>query len=294
MPDKTRALIIGKGTPSAGEVRLTRRTSTETLVSSILVGICRTDIAAARGAIPCAEGIVFGHEYSALVEESDEFEKGVLVAGGPFREGKFRGLWTDGVCSEYALVENDTLQVFPKGFSREVAALLEPVCASIAPWSVLPKDVEGAAVVGNGRLAKLAALALSERTECVLLSPDEARESDRRFSFVVETCAALPGALDVCVALCSEGGTVCVKSRNAEKVFFDTGKLLSKNVSIRPALYGDWSEARLFCERNESVLRDLCGKVFNFEDWREALSVAGGGEEKKIFVRAPRGGTCAD
>ena len=259
------------------------------LLRSPLVGICRTDLAAASGAIACPDGIAFGHEFCARVEASEKFASNALVAGTPFLDRKFRGVATDGVCSQMLLAEEDSLYEFPHDFPETVAALLEPICASLAPIKALPRHAKKVAIVGQGRLAQLAWMGLSSRCDAQLLTLAEAKliaEKGGAFDFVVETCAATPGAFDTLLALCSDGGRLCVKSRNLGSAKFDWDKALTREIEIHPTLYGDWEMARDFTIERVSDLLPLCGSVHSLHDWKSAIDSALGGEDKKVFIRA--------
>ena len=72
-----------------GEARLERRSAPkpargEAHVRVLLAGVCRTDLYAANGVLPVAEGRVLGHELVAEVITSSRFAAGTRVTAYPW------------------------------------------------------------------------------------------------------------------------------------------------------------------------------------------------------------------
>lgn len=283
--DERIALRHGPDGPTLAREPLPQGRPDQALVKVLALGICRTDIACARGALPKCDGVLFGHEFSGLVERSGRFPEGTLVSADPRVGDAFMGIDAEGACADRIWVDEDRLHAFAAGTNPFVAALFEPVCASIAPSGLLSYPQSSCAVVGRGRLAAMAAMALSERASVQLLSPEQAASAPKNaFDFVCETSASEPGVVQSCLDLLRPGGTLCLKSRLARAASFDPASIVAKGLTVRGILYGDWTQAARFVERRGDELAAMVGAAFPVERWREALDAAEAGEDAKTFI----------
>ena len=259
-----------------------------TLARILKVGICRTDIACARQTLPRADGLCFGHEFSAVCVESASFEPGTLLSANPFLDGGlFMGQNADGCCARFASIPDSALHALPPPACPETGALFEPVCASIGPAQIAKSlGSSRCAVIGRGRLAELAKLALEECSPCALFDPGAAaRPSDQdAYDFVCDTSAGCPGSLLLAQSLCAPGGCICLKSRISGQLPLDVGLAVRKGLTLRSCLYGDWSAAAAFVGRHADRLAAFCGQSYPIRLWEQALAAAESGESQKIFI----------
>jgi L-iditol 2-dehydrogenase len=242
-----------------------------------LAGVCRTDLQAARGELPVAEGRVLGHELVGALDDP-----ALIAALGARRcavrprlgDGRFLGLDLDGAFAEQLCVPTSALVPVPDEMSLQRAAFVEPMAAALAvlaaPW---PADGR-AALRGEGRIAELCrrVLAWAGRP---LLSPAEAAEGG--LSLLVITDAA--PILDLsCVAV---GGRVLLKGRPARPVPLELRAVVEREITLQGVNYGDFDLAVRLLHSGAVPVDDLFAPPLPLADFAAAFS---GAEDRKAFL----------
>ncbi len=133
-------------------------------------GICRTDIYVSEGIIPIDKPIVIGHEFvGEVVFSALGFTQGSLVAVNPLSSScGFLGIDYNGCFSQFVNIPPEQCFLLPQNIDLSLAALIEPIAASMAPLKVLKKismektESSWIGIYGKNRIASLTRLILSE------------------------------------------------------------------------------------------------------------------------------------
>jgi len=244
----------------------------EALVRVLVAGICGTDLEMLRG----YKGFrgVPGHEFVGVVEQCASKSElvGRRVVGeinvGCRRCGRCRGgderhcaqrtvvgiLGRDGAFAELLALPVRNL-VAVGDTAPECAVFAEPLAAAIrVVGQVRVSDRTHAVVLGPGRLGRLVAMALANRTDHVALvgrGEDAPRDAD-----LVVDCTGSPEGLSRAVSIARPGGTVVLKSTCAG------------DQTVPAAIRND------VVVREITVVGSRCGTRADFETARNSL-VAG-------------------
>lgn len=289
--------LEGRESPSPGTY--------EVIIAIELVGICRTDLRAASGAIPVTEGRILGHEAVGRVvdrgakSEIELHTRVVLIpwiacrscatckAGGELRceHAKFLGLDVDGAFAEFVRVDaRDVIQI-PEAFEPWQAAMLEPIAAALA---VGPALVHGPTViVGEGRIAALTQLVLAESRESDIRNIQIVGHGDevargRRFESVIE-CDGSASSLALAVDLCRPGGQLLLKARPYDPIALPVTKVVQRELRLIGCNYAPFQLGLDWLSRHRDTLRPFAGEVFGLGDWQRAFALAQA-ESKKVFL----------
>lgn len=152
----------------------------ESLLKITLAAICTTDKEILKGYRPDFKGVM-GHEFTAVVVESDDEELVGKRVVGEINEvcheclycktgrehhclnRKTPGLSRDGCFGEYMVLKNENLHIIPDELSDEIAIYTEPLAAAYEMMEQLEMDPgTPACVVGDGRLALCLAQVLKQ------------------------------------------------------------------------------------------------------------------------------------
>lgn len=266
----------------------------EALVRVATVGMCRTDLLVAAGAIPVAVDTVLGHEFSGWVEEvgpdtACPFASGNLVAGDPTfplpdgRDG-FIGVDASGALATWIVMPIERLHA-ADGLTPHQAAYLEPVTAAMGGLPMAKTRGGRGAIIGRNRIATLTSAVLSshgvdhevidlneinERPDCSFEWLLEARLSDLLLADAVRKLAA--------------GGVLILKSRHLEKATFPVRDMVLKRITFAGMTRSGFPEAMAWMKANVATVDSLLGRRYPLSEWGKAFADAGTGEGKKIFV----------
>jgi len=257
----------------------------------LLAGICRTDLYAADGALPVADGRILGHE---LVGELDGGGRATVSPILPCatcaacRTGQrcvspsLLGVGVDGAFAEYLVVPEVCVHRVPEGLSLRRAAYVEPVAASLAVVRAPIAPGQRGLVLGHGRITSLTARILAARgyshlTTCCVEAPVE----EGAFDFVVET-AATAEVLDAALRAVRPGGVVVLKSRPPHRTPLDVARAVQKDVTLAAVSYASFEESIALLA--ELPVDDLLGDSYPLERFDAAFARAREPGAPKIFL----------
>jgi D-arabinose 1-dehydrogenase-like Zn-dependent alcohol dehydrogenase len=235
-----RAIVRDPGGAVLAEVPEPAPAPDEVVIDVAFAGVCRTDLAAADGAIAVAPGRVLGHELAGRVRATGAAVDGLAVGdpvtvipfaacracagcaasaacaanaasaacaanatSGRCAAPRWLGVDVDGAFADRVRAPASTVMRLPPGLPLHRGAYVEPVAAALG---VLPFVERGARVLvwDRGRIAELTARVLAAHGAAVARSAGEA-ELD-----VVIDHGGDPAEL---LALLRPGGTLILKSR---------------------------------------------------------------------------------
>lgn len=321
-----KALLRRRGQLELVEVAAPRAVRRHEVRLRVLVaGVCRTDVYAARGQLTVREPVILGHEFVAEVLEVGAGVTGlelgtrvvvcpVLVCGqcagcvatsGERRvdrclERRFLGLDVDGCFAEQVVVPASAVQPVPAGLSERAAAFVEPVAAALAVLEAgLVRGSRGL-LVGSGRISVLSerVLALGGFGHVEVMSPERAEEvAANRYDFAVEAVAT-SATLGMCLRALRPGGLLVMKSRTPSPLTLDPRVVVQKQLTLRGAEYGSFSEALRVLAEERLRVADLLGPEAELGEFEQVFEAALDERAGKRFFRiaaaragAARGGS---
>lgn len=239
--------------PGPGQVRLRVE----------LAGVCRTDVAAATGLLPVADGRILGHELVGRVDALGEGAPAVLGLRASvhprWSDAVFLGLDVDGAFAEAVCVPASTLVPVPESLEARAAAFVEPVAAALAVLAVPVPDGARVGLSGDDRIATLTRRVLALRG----LVPGEPP-----FDLLVHTTAeGLPD-----LSTLRLGGIVIVKSRPAGPVPVDLRAVTERRLLLVGVDHGAFDEAVALLADGTLQVDDLLGPVLPLSDFKHSFN----------------------
>ncbi len=284
----------------------------DVMVRVRLVGICRTDLAVARGEIAVEEPRVLGHEFSgdvvAVGVEVHDVRVNDFVGANPViscgkcarcRTGfqpacgnqKFLGIDRDGAIAETIVIPARNAWPMPVTMDARVVAMLEPVaaCAAVTRAPISPH--QRGLILGTGRLARLSELILRQygftQLDCRGLScEDRLGASPDQYDFAVDTQGSAAAFEHLLEALRPQG-TLILKSRPTLPIPVDLRAMLPKEPSIHLVNYASFEEARRLLVDERLDISELLGPIWSADDFDKAMEAAARDEGMKHFIAAP-------
>lgn len=254
------------------------------LVQVKFVGICRTDIFVANGAIPVQSPIILGHEFSGVVIEAGSksgFRPSDRVVINPLYGNKFMGIHFDGALCEYIKVPAIQAYLIPENLDYKTAAYTEPVAASMAVLnSGLSAELKGA-IYGNNRIAELTSIIMKSFGYNIQNISDAS--STDKYDYIIETVINSQIFSNILSRL-KNGGTIVIKTRTNEPVSFVPGELVAKNITLKAVNYADFNKAIDWLARNKNNIQHLFGNEYLIEQIEEAIEDSDDCS-KKIFIK---------
>jgi L-iditol 2-dehydrogenase len=250
------------------------------------VGLCRTDLFVASGAIKVAGDIVLGHEFSGVVLEdsTDQFEIGQSVAVNPFFGiGNFMGLNFDGCLRDIIQVPAQYVIKVANNIDFKKAAYLEPLAASLAVLKACKDKTEKGAIFGKNRIAELTYLIMKTEGYNVEWLDEKLDYEENSFDYVVETLFE-ESYLNKIIKILKPEGTLVVKSRKQTGVPIISALLVAKELTFRCVNYYDFGKSMDWLSNNSNVVDGLLGESYSINDWEIAFDAANNSEKKKIFI----------
>ncbi len=267
-----------------------------------VAGLCRTDVYAASGQLPCAPETILGHEASGEVRELSpgsvwRWDAGTLVAFHPYvgcgdagrcracHEGRFQhcdvsemlGVTRDGVFAEEVVVPLRNLVPLPGVLDARIGAFLEPLAAALGVLQVGLLAAEPTLVLGEGRVATLCAFVLAQAGfDQVVLSAQV--PGGRSFSQAIETRADA-GALRALIEALRPGGKLVLKSRPALPIELDLQRLVQRDLRLHAVSYGSFERAAAWLASGEADFGPWLGELHSFESFSRLLR--GGSSEAR-------------
>ncbi|HEY0193906.1 MAG TPA: alcohol dehydrogenase catalytic domain-containing protein [Kofleriaceae bacterium] len=271
----------------------------EVVLDVAVAGLCRSDLAAAAGEVAVPLGRVLGHELAGWVRAVGAGVDGVAVGAAvtvvPFapcgdcagcagggRCGALRwlGFARDGGFAEQICVPARSVIGLPPGMSLRHGAYVEPVAAALGSLAHVAPGMR-VAVCGGGRIAELSARVLAVHGAVVTRGA-----AAGWFDVMVEHGGAEPALL----AALRPGGTLILKSRAGRAVALDAGDVVARELVIRGAAHGSFTEAVAWLAERRIDVDDLLAPARPLEAYAEVFAAARGGEQQKqMFAIAERG-----
>lgn len=286
-------------------------TSNEVEVQIRLVGLCRTDLAVANGAIPVCEPRILGHECvgevvslgSGVDKETSRIAVGDNVALHPViacescrrcqsgwhdacENRQFIGVDVDGAISQTIVVPARNCWEMPIGMDDRVAAMLEPVAACAAVTNAPIETNMRGLILGSGRLEKLTERILYA---CGFAAVErlESQPEEDRYDFAIDTHGSTDSLLNLARALKPRGHMV-LKSRPVEPPLLDLRSILAKEPSLHAVNYVPFANARRFLVESPLDITDLLGPIWSADKAEDAFAAAELDHQHKHFVAIPQ------
>lgn len=292
----------------------------EALVRLLMAGVCNTDVEIARGYMGFRG--VPGHEFVGVVESApDPVLIGSRVVGGinsgcgecescrrdggrhcPARD-VLGILGRNGALAEKLVLPARNLHLVPPGLSDEKAVFTEPLAACFRILEQVEISArDRVAVVGDGKLGSLAALAL--RTKSPGLTVVGRHESKmrflreayslnalpegfldgRRFDVVVE-CSGNPTGLELATRLVRPEGTIVLKSTYHGAPGFDFSRWVIDEIRVVGSRCGAFPPALEALAAGTVDPLPLIEEIFPFSRALEAFAAARRPGARKALMR---------
>lgn len=260
--------------------------ATKATVKIVHVGLCRTDLLVAHGALPLERSLVLGHECSGHVlhDPSGLFAPGTPVAVNPLLDGnRFLGLHTDGALQSYILIEPKQL-VAAGAVPLKLAAYVEPVAASMAVLKArITPDQKGVIYHAN-RISHLSYLVLASLGYDITWhkhAPTGAEQDE--YDYAIETLFEAEPIEKMLQAL-KPGGLLVVKSRQYAPRAITPGLLVAKELTLQAVNYADFTSAMRWLDMHQELVEPLIGESYALADWQAAFTAATPADARKIFI----------
>ncbi|HFE44577.1 MAG TPA: hypothetical protein ENJ18_03650 [Nannocystis exedens] len=322
IPTTMRALRRGSDGVELAEVATPSQLGAdEVLLKVLLAGLCRTDCYVAEGHLgPTGGGRILGHEIAAEVVACGSAvavevlgsqvsvdprircgECAGCVETAPCTMGmrgmrgmrgtttclqpRFLGVDVDGGFAEFVRVPVSSLVQVALGVDLRAVAYVEPIAATLAILGAGIRPEERGLVVGQGRIAVLAAeiLAIHGFQSVVHVDPTKSRDlPPRAFDFAVENGVDAEGMASIIGAL-RRGGRIVIKSRRLDPLVIDPLRFVPKELELVAAYYGSFAEAASLVASENIDLQPLWSEPRALEEFAAVFAQARRGEGQKLF-----------
>ncbi|MCD7879984.1 MAG: alcohol dehydrogenase catalytic domain-containing protein [Candidatus Gastranaerophilales bacterium] len=295
----------------------------EALIKVEICGICNTDYEITKGYMGY-KGIL-GHEFIGTVEAVNSAAHkswiGKRVAGEinngcgecewckkglerhcPNRETL--GIWKkDGCMAEYVSIPIKNLIEIPDNVESQEAVFIEPLAAAL---EILEqhhiKPYEKVAVLGDGKLGLIAALALNAAgLDVTLIGKHQnklniAKEQNVKtkivseqtqtkcFDVVVEATGSLNG-FETSVSLVKPRGTLVLKSTIAASGEFNLAPVVVDEITILGSRCGQFKPALRFLEQKKINFKPMISAIYNIDNAVEAFERNKAKDTLKILIK---------
>ena len=292
----------------------------ESLVRVRVAGICGTDLELTRGYM-AFRGIP-GHEFvGEVIKSANRAMLGRRVAGeinagcGRASCRWCRGamarhcpdrtvlgiLGRNGAFAEMLALPDANLAVIPDSIPDELAVFIEPLAAAyeIFEQTHMARD-RGVAVLGDGRLGAIVALALRAEGHLPIVLGRHRDKLDRiarlglktqleseiagKFDVVVD-CTGKSGGFARAIELVAPRGTIILKSTTAAGAELNLAPIVINEINVIGSRCGRFAPAIAAMESGRIDLRSLIDAEFPLDQWRAAFSAAENSPAFKILLR---------
>jgi L-iditol 2-dehydrogenase len=266
----------------------------DVLVRVSIVGICRTDLFAAEGTLPVADGRILGHELAGTVEGRRVAIVPSIPCGAcdgcarrPERCGRaaFLGVDADGAFAPWVRVPRACTIAVPESLEDREVAFVEPLAAALAVIEPLasfePRDI---LVLGGGRIATLVARVIEAwrgRPPDVALEHEAGADA---YDAVIETVPT-GTAFDRALRALRPRGRLILKSRPAERVPIDVALAVRREITMIGARYAPFESAIEWLASRRVAVSDLLGPTYPLARFAEAFTHARRADAPKIFLQ---------
>lgn len=270
-----------------------------------MVGVCRTDILAARGEIRTAGPVVLGHEFAGTIDKLglgvESCKVGQRVAARPIigckdcpvchtgdtincPDRELLGIDRDGAFAEFVRLPADCLYSIPDSLGWQAAAYAEPVAAALAVFRADVRPSDRVLILGKNRFAMLTERLLRSRgvADIRVASSDAPGVPEGSFDKVIETALGRD-TLRRMIRAARPGGTLVLKSRQSTSLDFNPRAAIRKQLTIHAVNYGSFPEALSLLTENRLDLRGLLGDVYPLDAFEKVFDLAEADESAKLF-----------
>jgi threonine dehydrogenase-like Zn-dependent dehydrogenase len=290
----------------------------ESIVRVRMAGICGTDLELARGYMSYRG--VPGHEFvGEVVETGTGALAGRRVVGeinaacgrcvrcleGLGRHCPNRTvlgiLGRDGAFAEFLRLPDENLIPLPDSISDEISVFVEPLAAiyEIFEQTKMRRDYR-IAVLGDGRLGVLAAIALHAEGYATILGGHHRDKLDRAAALglevqleeqldpgfdVVIDCTGNSAGLMRALGLVRPRGTVILKSTAAAEAALNLAQAVVNEITIVGSRCGRFTPAIAALESGRVDPRPLISAVFPLDDAPAAFAAAGRSPNFKVLLK---------
>ena len=297
-----RALVFDHGKAAVREVRRPAPRPGFALVRVLLSGICNTDLELRRGYHGFSG--VPGHEFVGRVEGPASSPLLGTRVVGEINLACGRCTWcADGLgrhCpkrtvlgirghagahAEWLTLPERNLREVPAGVSDEEAVFVEPLaaaCEILDQVAVTPGT--RAAVLGPGKLGRLAAAVLRTAGADVALLGRASRAKTTGFDLVVEATGS-PAGMPRALALVRPRGTIIWKSTHHAPARFDAAPLVVNEVTVVGSRCGRFEPALALLRTRRVDVAPLVSATFPLASAVRALAAASRPGVLKVLLR---------
>ncbi|WP_395743425.1 zinc-binding dehydrogenase [Prosthecobacter sp.] len=278
--------------------------SGDVLIKVSRAAICRTDVFAAQGLIPVADGRVLGHEFTGVVEATgadvSRIKTGDRVVVNPLlpcgacadcAQGRphecanagFLGLHQDGAFAQKIVVPESQVHGLQDYVDDAIGAYAEPLAATMAVLDAGLPPHGKIAVTGRGRIAELTHFVLEDHgysTEKVAVPAGRAGE----FDAVVETDLCSANAEDI-LGMLRPGGLLVLKSRMPALLALPPLLCITRRLRVQAVHYAEFERALRYVGQWTQKLAGFVGSEWSLEDHDQAFSAACADEAQKIYFK---------
>jgi len=323
-----KAVIFKNHRISIADVAMPVLQPNEALVKVSLAGICETDLSLLNGYHDFS-GIP-GHEFAGTVvsaPDNPDLEGCRVVADincgcgqcyvcriGDYRHCPHRTVLgirgRNGVFAQFCAIPVSNLYAVPDRIKDNEAVFAEPLAAALAiDRQEGIGEKSRVAVLGDGKLGLLCALALRQKTADIVLigrHPEKLRIVEARgvhtvcrqkgsafeslemnpekFDVVIDATGR-PDGINAALCLVRPKGTVIIKTTSSEKSVIDLADVVVREVRLIGSRCGDIKEALDFMERKRIEVGPLIEAVYPLDDFARAFAHASKSGSRKILVR---------
>ncbi len=297
-----RALVFDRGRAAVREVRRPAPRNGFALVRVLLSGICNTDLELKRGyhgfsGIPGHEfvGVVEGPASSPLLGRRVVGEINLSCgrcdwcARGLGRHCPKRTVLGirrhPGAHAEWLTLPEANVRLVPDGVTDEEAVFTEPLaaaCEILDQVSVAP--AARVAVLGPGKLGRLAALVLRNGGADVALLGRTTRARAGSFDLVVEATGS-PGGIGRAISLVRPRGTIVWKSTHHGFARFDAAPVVVNEVTVVGSRCGRFEPALDLLASHRVEVKPLLSSIFPLASAARALREASRPGVLKVLLR---------
>lgn len=271
----------------------------QVLIRVLRAAICRTDVLAAQGTLPVADGRVLGHEFTGVIEAMGDgvsrFAVGERVVVNPLlacgwcadctakmphqcAQAEFLGIHADGAFAQFIAV--DAAQVFPliDWVGDAVGAYAEPLAATMAMLDADLPPYGKIAVTGVGRIAELTHFILEDHGYDVTLT------SEGEHDAVVETNLCTANA-EATLRMIKPGGLLVLKSRMPAAVALSPLQCITRRLRVQAVFYAEFERALCYLGQCSHRLDGFIGNQWTLEEHDQAFAEACADEALKIYFK---------
>jgi L-iditol 2-dehydrogenase len=303
MESVMRALVKESHNVALKEVAIPRMHGRdEVLINVNLAGLCRTDIYAAEGRIPCMDNVILGHEFAGTVVETStphlsegdrvtvmpvmscgRCEQCLSGAASKCQRTTMLGIDRDGAFAEYVCVSASSVHKLPESVCFKKGAFAEPVAAALSVLNSGVRPHEKGLIHGDNRFGHLAFRILNAYgfKDLTLQAVGQTLD-ESKFDFCVETEANSEVMRDLFHAV-KPGGRVVLKTRKVEPIGINFFQAVRKELTLSAVNYGAFEEGLKLMADGRLHVDDLLGDVYAFEDFPAIVERARTFENAKSF-----------